>query len=160
LGPVNQAIPDDGSCISFPVEVYGLPAVIDTNFGLVQVTLNMAHPYDSDMEARVLAPDGTSFLLFSGVGGDGDNFTGTVLRDDAPDYIFNYGAPFTGTFKPMGYMGTVNNGQNPNGTWKIVLHDTYPWADQGFMHNWSISFGINAPDPSPFQEPCCPLRKL
>ncbi|MBK7030116.1 MAG: CotH kinase family protein [Bacteroidales bacterium] len=160
LGPVNQAIPDDGSCISFPLEVYGLPPSIDTSFGLVQVTLNMSHPYDSDMEARVLAPDGTSFLLFSGVGGDGDNFTGTVLRDDAPDYIFNYGAPFTGTFKPMGYMGTVNNGQNPNGTWKIVLHDTYPWADQGFMHNWSISFGINAPGPFTFSGTVLPIAKI
>jgi len=160
FGPVNQVIPDDGSCVTFPVEVYGLPASIDTSFGLVQLTLNMDHTWDSDMEARLLAPDGSSFLLFSGVGGDGDNFTGTVLRDDAPDYIFNYGAPFTGTFKPMGFMGTLNNGQNPNGIWKIVLHDTYPWADQGYLYNWSISFGNDAPGPFPFAGTPLPIAKL
>jgi subtilisin-like proprotein convertase family protein len=158
--PVNQPIPDDGSCISFPVDVNGLPISIDSSFGLVQVTLNMTHTWDSDMEARILAPDGSSFLLFSGVGGDGDNFSGTVFRDDAENYIFYYEAPFTGTYKPMGFMGTLNNSQNPNGQWKIVLHDTYPWADQGFMNNWSISFGINAPGPFPFTGTVLPIAKI
>lgn len=160
FSPVNQPIPDDGTCISFPIEVNGLPIAIDTSYGLVQVTLNMSHTWDSDMEARLLAPDGSSFLLFSGVGGDGDNFTGTILRDDAPDYIFNYVAPFTGTFKPMGFMGTLNNGQNPNGTWKIVLHDTYPYADQGFMYSWSIRFSTNAPAPFPFTSSVLPIAKI
>jgi len=160
LCPVNQPIPDDGTSIAFSLQVEGLPVSIDSTFGFLQVTLNMDHTWDSDMEARLYAPDGSSFLLFSGVGGDGDNFTGTVLRDDASDYIYNHEAPFTGTYKPMGLMGTINNGQNPNGIWKMVLHDTYPFADQGFMHNWSITFGNDAPAPFPFPGTVLPIAKI
>ena len=40
---VGQPIPDDGSSIAFGLDVTGLPDSINTNFGLVQVCLNMEH---------------------------------------------------------------------------------------------------------------------
>ena len=157
---VEQSVPDDGSPISFNLEVSGLPDVINTNFGLVQVCLNMDHTWDSDMDVRLIAPDGTTFLLFAGVGGDGDNWENCCLRDDAPEFIFNFGAPFNGVFRPMGSMGNVNNGQNPNGTWQILLYDTYAFADVGYMKDWSLSFDVGAPSPFVFPGSNLPIVKI
>ncbi len=153
-------MPDDGNSIAFSLEVSGLPDVINTDFGLVQVCLNMDHTWNSDMDVRLIAPDGTAFLLFAGVGGDGDGWVNTCLRDDAPEYIYLYGAPFTGTFRPMGGMGNVNNGQNPNGTWQILLYDTYAFADVGYMKDWSLTFDVAAPGPFVFPGTRLPLVKI
>ncbi len=147
---VNQAIPDDGTTISFPLEINGLQNEANGNFGLVEVCLNMNHPYDSDMDVRLKAPDGTVFMLFAGIGGDGDNWENCCLRQDANESIGAVAAPFSGTFKPLGNMGNLNNGQNPNGIWELVLFDTYAFADQGFLIDWSLGFGSGAATPTVF----------
>ena len=157
---VNQPIPDDGSTVSFDLEVTGLPAVADTTFGLTEVCLNIDHTWDADLEVRIMSPDSTVFLLFSGIGGDGDNWENCCLREDAATPIFSEAAPFTGVFKPMGSLGNVNNGQNPNGTWRIILHDTYAFADAGFIKDWSLTFDANAPGPFTFDGTYLPIVKI
>lgn len=154
---VEQPVPDDGTPIAFEIAVSGLPDAINTDFGLVQVCLNMNHSWNSDMDVRLIAPGGTSFLLFAGIGGDGDNWQDCCLRDDAPTSVGNASPPYTGVFRPMGAMGNVNNGQNPNGIWKILLLDTYAFADAGYFKDWSISFGAGAPGPVVFPGTHLPL---
>ncbi|MFH0866639.1 MAG: CotH kinase family protein [Bacteroidota bacterium] len=140
----GDTIPDDGTSIDFPIYVSGLPSSIDTiNFGLESVCLDIIHTWDADLQVSLVAPDGTSVLLFTGVGYDGDNFTNTCLRSDASSSIVSNWAPFTGDFRPMGSLGKVNNGQNPNGIWILRVYDTYAWADWGVHNNWSITFGNN-----------------
>ncbi|HUM45321.1 MAG TPA: CotH kinase family protein, partial [Chitinophagales bacterium] len=153
---VNEVIPDDGSVVTFDMNVTGLPEEIDTMYGLETVCLNITHTWDSDLQIKLIAPDGTVILLLSGVGGDGDNFTGTCLNDFA-DYAIALGVPpFTGVFIPMGDMGLINNGQNPNGTWKLQCNDTYP-QDEGTLLNWGITFGENPATPFIFTESNLPL---
>ncbi len=135
-GPIN-----DNTTIDIPVTVSGLPTAIDTaNFGLETVCINLTHTYDADLTVWIVAPDGTTGLLFSNVGGGDDNFTNTCLNADAANSLSSGTAPFTGTFKPLGQMGLVNNGQNPNGSWKLRVNDNYG-ADQGNVISFSISFG-------------------
>ncbi|MEO6169056.1 MAG: CotH kinase family protein, partial [Chitinophagales bacterium] len=153
---VNEVIPDDGSVVTFDINVSGMPAVTDTFFGLETVCLNISHTWDSDLQIKLIAPDGTIVLLLSGVGGDGDDFTGTCLSDFA-DYAIAQGTPpFTGVFIPMGDMGLINNGQNPNGTWKLQCNDTYP-QDEGTLLKWGITFGENPATPFIFTESNLPL---
>lgn len=156
---VNQTIPDDGSTVTFDIIVNGLPSTIDTFFGLEQVCLNMTHTWDSDMEVKIQAPDGTTSTLFSGVGGADDDFTNTCLSGSGIP-IATGTAPFTGTFQSMGVIGNINNGQNPNGIWKLVVHDTYAFADQGFMIDWNITFGANPAHPFLFASSNLPIVKL
>ncbi|MEY3397407.1 MAG: hypothetical protein RL220_1, partial [Bacteroidota bacterium] len=158
---VNQLVPDDGSYQYLPVEISGLPDQLNSDLGLVQVCLNIDHPWNSDLEVKLVAPDGTSILLFAGIGGDSDNFVNCCLRFDATEYVSNQWAPYTGTFLPMGNLALANNGQNPNGTWNLLLHDTYPGADQGFIYNWSITFEPNAPEfEFPLQSTYLPIVKI
>ena len=157
----NSMVPDDGTVLIQEIEVSGLPVAINSSFGLTQVCFNMDHSYTSDMDVRLMAPDGTLFQLFSAVGGDGDNFTDCCLRSDASSYMYENAPPFTGTFLPSGNMGLVNNGQDPNGPWSLILTDVYPFADQGILYDWSLSFGIDAPGPPyDFDSTNLPIVKL
>lgn len=130
------------------VNVSGLPSSINqTTFGLEQVCLSITHTWDADITATLEAPDGTQIILFSAVGGDGNDFDGTCLRGDATASITTQSAPFSGVFKPMNSLGAANNGQNPNGTWKLRIFDSEN-GDQGTLDSWSITFGN---DPSSYQ---------
>jgi subtilisin-like proprotein convertase family protein len=142
-GPIS----DDGVTNVFTSTVAGLsPTTIDTAHGVLNVCLDITHTYDSDLDVQLESPDGTTVLLFSGIGGGDDNFTGTCLSDDAGTTITSGTAPFTGTFIPMDILGNMNNGQNGNGLWKLKITDTYG-ADAGTLLSWSITFAnhVNGP---------------
>lgn len=139
------------------ISVNGLPAVIDqTTFGLEQVCLSITHTWDADVTATLEAPDGTQIVLFSAVGGSGDNFTGTCFRGDATISIVTQGAPFSGTFKAMNPLGVANNNQNPNGTWKLRVFDSAS-GDEGTLDSWSITFGSNPATYQPFSNSNLPI---
>ena len=151
-------IPDNEQQIEFPVTVSGLSATtLNSTFGLKQVCLNITHSYDSDLNVSLVSPSGVVINLFSGVGGSGDNFTNTCLSQTATASIVSGTPPFSGTFKPQETLGNMNNGiQNPNGTWKLRILDTYP-ADQGTLLNFSIIFGTNAATPFVFSSSNLPI---
>jgi subtilisin-like proprotein convertase family protein len=135
-------IPDDGTPIDFSLPVSGLPNSIDTlTFGLETVCINVTHTYDSDLDIYLIAPDGTQILLSSANGGGGHDYTNTCFDNAAPTSIAAGSPPFTGTFRPQGDLGLINNNQNPNGVWRLHFQDTYPFADQGNLLSWSITFG-------------------
>lgn len=111
-----------------------------TNFGLETVCLNINHTWLADLTIELVAPDGTTFQLASGVGGSDDFMTNTCFNTSASQSILVVTSPFTGTYKPTGSMGLVNNGQNPNGNWTMKITDSYG-ADEGNLLNWSLTFG-------------------
>lgn len=126
------------------LNVSGLPTSIDQiTFGLEQVCLSITHSWDADVTATLESPDGTQIMLFSAIGGNGDDFDGTCLQGDASTSIVTGNPPFSGIFKPMNSLGFANNNQNPNGTWKLRIYDSAS-GDEGTLDSWSITFG-NAP---------------
>ncbi len=155
------AIPDDGNSVDFPIVVSGLPTTIDTStFGLELACITLVHTYDSDLEISLIAPDGTSITLVAGVGGGGDDFIGTCFSQDTNISIVQGSPPFAGTFRPMGQMGLLNNGQDPNGVWTLHILDTYPFADSGTLYAWSINFGANPAAYFSLQSSNLPLIKI
>ena len=137
-GPIN-----DYQTTNIPLTISGLPTIMDTtNFGLSAVCFTINHTYVSDLTVSVVAPNGTVAQLFSGVGGAGQNFAATCLNTTAPNSLASGNAPFSGNFKPVGQMGLVNNGSNPNGTWYFRVYDSYG-ADQGNVVQFSLTFSNN-----------------
>jgi hypothetical protein len=94
--------------------------------------------------------------LFNGVGGSGDNFTNTCFDPFVSTSILSANPPFSGTYKPMGYLGNINNGQAGNGTWTLRCIDHYQ-QDQGNLLSWSITFGTNAQAPFIFTHSNLPI---
>ncbi|MCS6934514.1 MAG: CotH kinase family protein [Chitinophagales bacterium] len=141
----NAPIPDNNTWEYYPLQVSGLHNnQINTNWGFEKITLTIYHTWVSDLEVWLGAPDGTQVLLFTNVGGDGDNFINTAFKKNYTTPIESGSAPFTGNYRPMGDLGLLNNGQNGNGTWYLKIIDSYPFSDQGTLVSWSIRFG-NAP---------------
>lgn len=158
---VNGPIPDDGTGVNFPLVVNGLPTTIDTqSFGIEQVCLEINHSWSADLSVVLIAPDGSTAELFSGIGGDSDGFVGTCLNGNATVSIYEVGFPFTGVFRPLGDLGLINNGQNPNGTWQLRILDTYAFADEGTLLNWSIQFGSSPSVPFSFISSDLPIVRL
>jgi subtilisin-like proprotein convertase family protein len=115
-------------------------ALNTTSFGLETVCINLTHTYLADITIELVAPDGTTKMLVQGAGGGDDNMTNTCFNSSTTNSIASGVAPFTGTYQPMGQMGAVNNGQNPNGTWFLKVTDGYG-QDQGEVQDWSLTFG-------------------
>jgi len=138
----------DTSSFCVPITVSGLPNQINSSFGLTSVCFNITHTYDADLIIQLQSPDGSTFTLASGIGGAGQNFTNTCVAMNAANYIVTGIAPFTGFFIPQQSLNILNNGQNPNGTWKFCISDTY-MADTGALHNFNITFANNPPPDPP-----------
>jgi subtilisin-like proprotein convertase family protein len=108
----------------FLCEVYDLPVKADSVFGLEKVTFSIRHDRTSDLKITLEAPDGSNIWLTNRNGRDtGKNYIGTVFAMTATKYIHEATAPFSGEFIPDGRMEYLNNGQNPNGYWKLIVED-------------------------------------
>ncbi len=143
------SIPDNNTWTLFPCNVSGLnQSPIDTGWGFERITLSITHTWDADLEVWLQSPDGTEVLLFSGVGGSGDNFTFTSFRNTATTSIASGSAPFTGTYRPMGDLGMFNNGQGGNGIWYLKVRDDYA-QDTGVVTSWSVRFSTTPALPPP-----------
>lgn len=161
-GTLNASIPPGGTTPTcYPISVSGLPGAgtIDGTFGLASVCLNIDHTWDGDLRLALVAPDGTSVLLVQDDPANaGLNFTGTCFTATATTPISGGTSPYTGDYLAVQNLGTVNNGQNGNGTWTLCILDTYEPSDFGTLIDWSLTFNNTpAPPPSPtanIDEPC------
>lgn len=137
------SIPDAGPEVAFPINVSGLsPATLTSAFGLETVCINITHNYVGDLIIKLKAPDGTISDLALNIGGDGHDYTGTCFNQGAATNIGTITAPFTGTYRPMGNLGDINNGQPGDGTWYLLVQDVGP-ADSGSLVDVSLTFGIH-----------------
>ncbi|MEM1170940.1 MAG: proprotein convertase P-domain-containing protein, partial [Cyanobacteria bacterium P01_H01_bin.35] len=99
----------------------------------LDVRFSAEHTFDEDLQVTLESPAGKQITLFEFVGGDGDNFQDTVLDDDASTSIASGNAPFNGTYIPQGSLGEFN-GENPNGTWTLIVTDTFAEEDSGSLY--------------------------
>lgn len=147
----------DYQTVNVPITVSVPQSLINTStFGLETICINLTHTYLADLTIEIVAPDGTVKQLAAGIGGGDDNLVNTCFNAFATSSIASGTAPFTGTFLPMGQMGAVNNGQNPNGVWYLRVTDSYG-QDEGNVQNWSITFGSNPADYFQFAESDLPI---
>lgn len=147
------AIPDNGAAPTyFPVTVSGV-GTITSSYGLASVCINITHTWDSDLEIKLVAPDGTIIPLSIQRGGSGANYNGTCFLGTATTAIGSGTAPFAGNYRPDGSLGAANNGQNANGIWKLSVQDVFS-GFTGTLNSWSLSFS-STPSPPPAVIPAC-----
>ncbi|HOD00219.1 MAG TPA: proprotein convertase P-domain-containing protein, partial [Myxococcota bacterium] len=113
-----QPIPDAGT-ISFQIEVADLITIAD-----LDIELTITHTWVSDLDVFLIGPDGVRVELFTDVGGSGDNFTRTILDDEASAPIASSQSPFTGRFRPESPLAAFD-GYNAAGTWTLEITDDY-----------------------------------
>jgi subtilisin-like proprotein convertase family protein len=138
--PVHYVSPN-----TFPIPISATHSVVSATVIVpgakpvsgVDVWLNIAHTQDSDLEVALESPGGTLVELFSGVGGSGDDFDGTVLDDEAAVAITSGTAPFTDTYRPEGSLADFD-GEMTGGLWTLWVTDTVPASEDGAILSWGI----------------------
>ncbi|MEL6986335.1 MAG: T9SS type A sorting domain-containing protein [Bacteroidota bacterium] len=143
--PDNQCgAPDYDTC---SVSVSGVGMLDPSTLILDEVCIDITHTWAGDVQVTLVAPDGTSATLLDGVGGSGDDFTGTCLSDAATTPIGDGSAPFTGSFipqTPLSTFGTVN----ADGDWELLVCDG-AGGDFGTVNSFELTFAPPPSCPSP-----------
>jgi len=139
-------IPDDiDAGVSDTIEISAQPFA---RMSKVTVGLNITHTYVADLQVFLQSPNGQEILLIDQRGTSGDNFTDTVLDDDAllPISGVTAGdAPFTGSYRPQTPLSTLYMGQ-VNGNWTLRVADLAEF-DTGTFDNWTLSVDYS-PEPT------------
>lgn len=140
------AITNDGFFTTFPVRIsLQESSSLNTSFGLKEVYIDLTHTDDSELVILLQSPDGSTVELSSVAGPGGQGYSGTCFASDADQPVKCAKPPFTGRFRPVDYIGSMNNGQNPNGTWKLLIKDWKPSVHKGKLNSWKLAFGPSAP---------------
>jgi subtilisin-like proprotein convertase family protein len=133
INETEQDIGPDANTITTSIITFTEDVVISD----LNITLNLEHTWDADLDVKLIAPDGTTeVILFTDIGASGDNFTNTLLDDDASEAINTGSAPFTGSFSPQGSLNDFN-GLMSAGDWTLSITDDTN-ADGGRLLDWSI----------------------
>src|SRR6185503_7672696 len=105
-------ITNDGMPTYFLVSVSGLPSQLNSSFGVETVCMNINHADVKELFIFLVSPNGTKVELSDGNSCDGSNYTSTCFNSSVNSSITLGTAPYTGSYKPMGYLGRFQTGQN------------------------------------------------
>jgi subtilisin-like proprotein convertase family protein len=131
------AIPDAGTVTS-TIEV----PENDDFISDLNVTLNINHQRAQDLDVFLIGPGGTPRIeLFTDVGGNGLNFVGTTLDDQATTSITSGSAPFTGSYHPEESLSAFNTLRTP-GTWTLEVKDDKA-LKTGTLQSWSFTVEVD-----------------
>lgn len=135
---VNLILPDNATVKdSMNVNLPPLSRILDVSVKIDTFT----HTWDSDVR-MYLSKSGIGTRMVNWVGGSGDNFIGTTIKDTVP--LCQIGqpacntAPFTGSFRPS-VGGSLTGWANttPNGYWVLTLTDS-AGGDTGNLKAWCM----------------------
>ena len=128
------AIPDN-ACGSNPLQSV---ITVSESFPVTGVTLKLSinHPHVTDLDALLRGPDGTEVILFTDVGGGGDNFTDTVFTDTSLISIEDGTAPFPYAYHPEENLASFV-GKSSSGDWTLEICDDAS-SDLGNLVQWEL----------------------
>jgi subtilisin-like proprotein convertase family protein len=135
------------------IDVFGLSGVVTH----VSAAFNgLSHTFPDDIDALLVAPDGSTVMLMSDACGSTDlvgaNYTfdsgaAGPMADAGPcpdgsyqpsDYVTGDPMPSPAPPGPYGNSLSALNGINPNGTWSLFVEDDAN-GDTGSMTTWSVT---------------------
>ncbi len=133
--PVSIAASQAVTVTSTLVVSSPLTALVDLNV----LNLNISHTWIQDLTVVLRSPDGTEVTLLQSICGDQDDMLINFDDESMADYG-SFPCPPTnnGTYKPLSPLSAFD-GENPNGTWTLVVTDNYP-EDGGSLNAWGIAF--------------------
>jgi hypothetical protein len=119
--------------------------------------IDIEHSRVQDLSVSLISPDGSQIQLTTAAGGVmGQNYDSTYFSMKGLRSTLMSQAPFRDTFFPRQNIGFLNNGQSPNGTWRLWVIDGLP-KDSGSLISWNLYFDSIAPAPNLINNPACNL---
>ncbi|NUO20457.1 proprotein convertase P-domain-containing protein, partial [bacterium] len=127
--PISETIPTTCVTINVPIEYQ----ITDLN-----VSLDLYHTYDGDLDITLESPSGTIVHLFDQHGGSGDNILCATFDDEAANAIGGGLAPFNGSWIPFAALSAFD-GENAVGDWLLCVTDNFG-GDIGYILGVCLSF--------------------
>jgi subtilisin-like proprotein convertase family protein len=132
-----------GNDVVFTQAISGLPASMNGSFGITQLCINLSHPDLTEIAIELMSPSGKTVEMVANNPTGGPDYLNTCFDGSATTHITGGSSPYSGTFRPTGYMGLLNNGANPNGNWKLLVKIWNIAGIPGTLNSWSITFAPN-----------------
>jgi subtilisin-like proprotein convertase family protein len=119
----------------------------------VDVHLDIVHPNPEELAVylqHATFPVSPPIELSSGNGAGGENYTGTILDDEALNSITGAAAPLTGRWRPETPLSAFD-GQGDGGAWTITVAEGGEPSDPdtGFLDSWGVTTSSDACDGPP-----------
>jgi subtilisin-like proprotein convertase family protein len=134
------AITNNGVPTPFVLNVTGLSGNLSNSLGLEEVCLDITHPDMSEITVSLMSPGGVVVELVNSTSLKGANFSSTCFNSGGSSSITKAAAPYSGNFKPTGYIGRFNTGTSGNGNWTLFVKDYFPNGNSGTLNNFSLKF--------------------
>ena len=116
-------IEEDNVFYHIPLEVNNI-GIIDDRYGLKKVCVDIEDDEDGQLAIYLKSPNGQLIELSTYNGGNGNDYGNTCFTMGASDSITQGTPGFYGDFIPEGHLDRVNNFQNANGIWHLLLKDS------------------------------------
>lgn len=137
----------DKSTYTIPITVSGATGTIAD----VDVRINLAHAYLSDVDVFLTAPNGVKIELSTDNGGTGHDYINTIFDDDAPRRINGITTSTNSArYRPEFSMGRWH-GSSINGTWTLEVSDD-SLGDTGTFYNWGLTIRNGEPDATTYTD--------
>ncbi|MFK7783283.1 reprolysin-like metallopeptidase [Psychroserpens sp.] len=108
----------------------------------VNVTINIQHDWNNDLDIFLISPTGTAIELSTDNGNDNDtDYVDTVFDQEGTTNITAGVSPFTGTFIPEGNLSTLY-GEMSGGDWTLSVDDDFSFADGGQILEFTLELCI------------------
>ena len=104
----------------------------------ITLSLNISHARTTDLNMRLIAPDGRVVTLFNRRAGS--NLTNTTFDDKATKTLAQASGPFTGSVKPEQALGLFA-GANTQGLWVLQIFDLAD-GTSGTLNSATLSIGL------------------
>ncbi|MBI2410567.1 MAG: proprotein convertase P-domain-containing protein [Candidatus Kerfeldbacteria bacterium] len=136
--------PDDASTPE--VETTGTTSVtftIDESYPItdIDLLLDITHTYLSDLQMRLISPQGTSVYLSYQILMSGEELNQIVFDDAAYRNIDDASTPASGAFQPVEPLALLN-GEMSAGTWTLEIIDVGQ-ADYGTLNEWALRMSVD-----------------
>ena len=138
-----------GQSVMMPLDIQDLFTITQNLANRIKLNLDITFPNDPALSADLIAPDGTTVRLFSGVGGNGPgpfaNFSNTSFNDGGGTAIQSGTAPFssgpyTSQFPLSTLSGSVSRKLDALGVsipWQLKITNNGPL--QGTINRYSLT---------------------
>ncbi|CAN5428091.1 hypothetical protein BH11BAC2_BH11BAC2_08090 [soil metagenome] len=157
LGSIIKKTHDLDTTI-FELKVAGLDQeILDNQFGLISIKLNIRHQNFTNLDMYLVAPSGERVELTNCDGDDMPVKKSIAFCDTASQQIFTSGFPYGGTYRPHGFLAWFNNHCKGNGVWKLKIVDTNRRKGRGILIYWQLHFGKNPVVPVTIKSSPLPL---
>ena len=125
----------------FEIQVEDLQNMSSPTFGVESICLHIRHKRTRDLKIELLSPSGTSVWL-SNRNSDPRNygyFETCFEQNGFNGHIIQPNNRFQGIFNPEGRLEFLNQGQDLNGSWFLMVSDLEE-GEIGKLLEWSITF--------------------